>query len=102
MARRKNYLYKLVDTYEWDDSDLTMEIQSNIEPEYFEKIIAVADILGNLTLTPEETFEDPVINKLYRKYYEQYDECSKIEMIEYMVKQEGFSWKPVEFIELNW
>ncbi|MBO7731497.1 MAG: hypothetical protein J6S67_03065 [Methanobrevibacter sp.] len=102
MARRKNYLYRLVDTYEWDDADLTEEIQSNIEPEYFEKIIEVVDLFNDTELMPEETFEDPVVNKLYHKYYEEYDQCSKIEMIEYMVKQEGFSWKPVEFIELEW
>ena len=102
MARRKTYLYKLVDTFDRDDADLTEEIQSNIEPEYFEKIIEVADIFSNAEFMPEETFEDPVINKLYHRYYEEYDQCSKIEMIEYMVKQEGFSWKPVEFIELNW
>jgi hypothetical protein len=69
MARRKNYLYKLADTYEWDDADLTEEIQSNIEPEYFEKIIEVAGMFDNTDLMPEETFEDPVINKLYHKYY---------------------------------
>ena len=102
MPRRKTYLYKLVDTYEWDDADLTKEVQSNIEPEYFEKIIDVADILSSMDCEPEETLEDPIINKLYHKYYEEYDGCSKIEIIECVVKQEGFTWEPVEFIELEW
>lgn len=102
MAGKKNYLYRLVDTYEWDDEDFTLEISSNIEPELLKKVIEVADLFTDVTLEPEETFEDPIINKLYHQYYEEYSGGSKIEIIEGIVKDEGYSWKDVEFIELNW
>ena len=100
--KKKNYLYKLVDTYEWDDSDLTSEIQSNIEPELLEKIVVTSDLISNHHCDSEETFEDPIVNRLYHKYIEEYDGCSKIEIMEAITKGEGYTWEPIDFIEIEW
>jgi len=99
---KKEYLYHFIDTYTGDNSDLSFLICSTAKPEIMEKIEQVAELIWNYSYTEEETFDDPIINKLYHKYFEDYKDTSKIEIIQCITRDEGYSWNEPDIIEINW
>lgn len=99
----KKYLYHFIDTYEWDDSDLSFVIESNANEETMRSIDAVADLIWREI---EDEEEMPSLSQqekdLYNKYYEQYAGSSKAEIMEGIAKEEGYTWEEPSIIEIEW
>ena len=99
----KEQLYRFVDTYEGDDSDLTFLISSNADVDTMESIELVSTQIWNEV---EDKEDMPELNeyeqKLYDKYFEEYAGCSKIEIIECIVKEEGYTWNSPDIIDIEW
>ena len=94
-------LYRFVDTYEYD-SDLTFLILSNANCETMKSIELVADTIWNdLVKEDMPNFSQEEL-KLYNKYYEKYVGCSKVEIIEAIVKKEGYTWEHPNIINIEW
>ena len=95
----KNQLYHFIDTYEYDDSDLTFLIVSNAEVGFMKDVERVANAIwleDDMPKLSKTGFE------LYHKYYEEYVGCSKIEIIESIVKEEGYSWESPDVVDIEW
>jgi hypothetical protein len=99
----EKYLYNFVDTYEWDDSDLSFIIQSNADEETMRNIEVVADLIWHEI---EDEEEMPTLSQQqkdwYNKYYARYVGISKAEIIEKIVKKEGYTWEKPSMIEIEW
>ncbi len=96
-------LYRFIDTYEEDDSDLTFLIQSNAPYDTMLSIELVADTIWSEI---EDKEDMPTMNEyeqeLYNKYFEEYVGCSKVEIIERIVKDEKYTWDKPDIIDIEW
>lgn len=95
--------YKLVDEQE----DIKpIYIESNIDATNFETIIIVADILNSCGEdTAEECAEEyPLYRDLILKYFDTYVDNAKIEIMQGIVEEEGYTWEEIGsgFVELEW
>ncbi len=99
----EKYLYNFIDTYEGDDSDLSFIIESNANEETMRSIEAISDLIWREI---EDEDEMPSLSSqekdLYNKYYERYAGSSKAEIIECIVKEEGYIWEEPSMIEIEW
>ena len=97
-----NQLYRFVDTYEYDNSDLTFIINSNADYETMKSIELVADTIWNDLVEEDMPNLSQRELELYNKYYERYVGCSKVEIIEAIVKGEGYTWEHPDIIDIEW
>lgn len=99
----EKYLYNFIDTYEWDDTDLSFIIESNANEETMRSIEMVAELIWREIEGEEEM---PSLSQqekdLYNKYYDTYAGVSKREIMEKIVKKEGYTWETPSMIEIEW
>lgn len=102
MKGQKITLYKMKDTYPWDDADLTFELASDIDPVTLQKIVAVSKILFNDAI--EDTkINDTIETELLQKYSDLKDlNISEYEIIKNIVENEGYLWNEIEYVEIEW
>ncbi len=99
----EKYLYKFIDTYEWDDNDLSFIIESNADEETMQTIEVVSDLIWR-GIKDEEDMPSlsPQGKSLYDKYFKLYIGVSKIEIMEGIAKDEGYIWETPSMIEIEW
>lgn len=92
--RKKTSIFKMQDDFaEWND-DCTFYLKTNCDKETLEEIVAQASFI----VRDEE--ED--IKEGYKKFYEECQDWSKIEIIEKIVKTKGYTWQQVDFEVVEW
>lgn len=99
----EKYLYNFIDTYEYDDTNLSFIVESNANKETMESIEKVSEIIWREI---EDKEEMPSLSEqeqnLYDKYFEELCGISKAEIIEIIVKEEGYTWETPSMIEIEW
>lgn len=99
----EKYLYNFIDTYEEDDSDLSFIIESNANEEVMRSIEIVSDLIWKAIEDEEKISSLSSQEKgLYSKYFERYVGCAKVEIMECIAKEEGYTWEEPSMIEIEW
>ncbi len=96
----EKYLYNFKDTNAEYNDDCSFLVYSDLEPKKMEQFEIVADFIWREE--PREEIQFKNLLNLYDKYAKDYGGVSKIEIIEKMVKDEGFIWEKPQLIVIEW
>ena len=96
----EKYLYYFKDTYAKGTDNCSFLVYSDVEPKLMEQFEIVADFIWREEPREEISFKN--LLNLYDKYAKDYGGVSKVEIIEKIVKDEGFIWEIPQPIVIKW